>query len=118
MPGAGAVHHIKPGRGGMSALTSLSPQLRTLVGAAGTAEKCQTRTLANYSNTSSAMASSDGGTVRPSIRAVWALSCLLNLPAYRRRLGVQARAVKTQGYAVAIAEKCLCDGAQRRACHP
>jgi hypothetical protein len=28
-------------RGGMSALSPLSPRLRTLVGAVGTAEKCQ-----------------------------------------------------------------------------
>ena len=35
--GAGAVHHIRLGRGGMSALSPFTPQLRTLVGAAGTA---------------------------------------------------------------------------------
>jgi hypothetical protein len=35
--GAGAVHHIRLGHGGMSALSPFYPQLRTLVGAAGTA---------------------------------------------------------------------------------
>ena len=33
-------------------------------------------------------------------------------------LGVQAPAIMTQGYAVAIAENCSWDGAQRRACRP
>ena len=44
--GAGAVHHIKLGRGGKSALSPFSLQLRTFVGAAGTAAQCQTRTHA------------------------------------------------------------------------
>ena len=38
--GAGAVHHIRLGHGGMSALSPFYPQLRTLLGVVGTAEKC------------------------------------------------------------------------------
>ena len=46
MPGAGAVHHIRLGRSGMSALSPSYPQLRTLVGAAGTAAACASTALA------------------------------------------------------------------------
>ena len=34
---------VKLGRGGLSALSPFYPQLRTLVGADGTAEKCHNR---------------------------------------------------------------------------
>ena len=37
---------VRFGRCGMSALSPFSPQLRTLIGAAGTAEKCQEATYA------------------------------------------------------------------------
>ena len=53
MPGAGAVHHIRLGRGGMSALSPFYPQLRTLVGAVGTAEKCHVWTAPSWQELSS-----------------------------------------------------------------
>jgi hypothetical protein len=45
MPGAGAVHHIKLCRLGISAARLLYPWKRTLVGAAGMTEKCQDRSF-------------------------------------------------------------------------
>ncbi|MGB9268753.1 MAG: hypothetical protein WCB74_05960, partial [Pseudolabrys sp.] len=38
------------GHGGMSALSPFSPQLRTLIGAAGTAEKCHFQTHASMTS--------------------------------------------------------------------
>ena len=48
--GACAVHHIRLGHGGMSALSPFYPQLRTLVGDAGTAASCQSRPNAAQQN--------------------------------------------------------------------
>ena len=45
---SGSMHRI--GRGGMSALSPFYPQLRTLVGAAGTAASCHFRTHAPQQN--------------------------------------------------------------------
>jgi hypothetical protein len=73
---------VRLGRGGMSALSPFYPQLRTLVGAAGTAAQCHFRTPApqqNYSITSSASACSVAGMVSPSALAVLRLRCSSNL---------------------------------------